>query len=321
MKKRLLSVIRPPFLYGHYLYDEDAVLESGALEALENLPPKAVDPVLNQAEILFNVRPEMGLYFVLEVEKVLEVIPLEQLSAWSTTVLDLYDVRGLLPAKEYISESGTDRDLSLQWGEGLALSDVANVLENYAKGLAGRDIKIGRAETCYTDSETIYLPVKLAVFPDDGDHFLLYKLMVTHKWAQIAFRTYQLDLSRLQQRLTPYIEAQYGTELKTDLPAIDALCSLFPDPHLIEDIFNFAETVRLEHQIDLELEGMGRAMARIKSMLYGEYSVDEDSSPQTSALMLSPNSRSPRANSRRNGPEIGPQCGRFQLRAQGRNGR
>ena len=286
MKKRLLSVIRPPFLYGHYLYDEDAVLESGALEALENLPPKAVDPVLSQAGILFNVRPEMGLHFVLEVEKVLEVIPLEQLSAWSTTVMDLYDVRGLLPAKEYISDSGTDRDLSLQWGEGLALSDVATVLENYAKGLAGRDIKIGRAETCYTDSETIYLPVKLAVFSDDEDRFLLYKLMVTHKWAQIASRTYQLDLSQLQQSLVPHIQGQYGIELKADLPAIDAFSSLFPDPNLAMDIFNLAETVRLEHRICAELEGIRRAMARIKSMLSSQYSVDRKSSPQTCAVKL-----------------------------------
>ena len=81
MKKRLLSVLRTPFLYGHYLYDEEAVLESGALEVLENLAPKAVDPVLNQAEIFFNVRPELGFYFLLEVERVLEVVPLEKLSA------------------------------------------------------------------------------------------------------------------------------------------------------------------------------------------------------------------------------------------------
>ena len=104
MKKRLLSVIRPPFLYGHYLCDEDAVLESGALEVLESLSPTAVIPVLNQAEIFFNVRPEIGLYFILHVERVLEVIPLEKLSTWGTTALDLYDVRGLLPVKEYTSK-------------------------------------------------------------------------------------------------------------------------------------------------------------------------------------------------------------------------
>jgi nitric oxide reductase NorD protein len=286
MKKRLLSVLRPPFLYGHYLYDEDAVLESGALEVLENLPPEAVDSVLNQAEIFYNVRPEMGLYFLLEVEKVLQIIPLEQLSAWGTSALDLYDVRGLLPAKEFISELGSDGNLSLQWGKGLALSDVASLLENYAKGLAGRDIKIGRAEICYTDSETIYLPDKLAVFPDDDDHFILYKLMVTHKWAQIAFRTYQLDLSWLQQKLVPPLRALYGIEPNADLPAIDAFTSLFPDPSLAMDIFNFAETVRLEHQICAELAGMGRAMARMKSMLYSQYSVSKNSPPRTRALEL-----------------------------------
>jgi nitric oxide reductase NorD protein len=286
MKKRLLSVLRTPFLYGHYLYDEDAVLESGALEVLKNLSPKAVDPVLNQAETFFNVRPEMGLYFILEVEKILEVIPLEQLSAWSTTVLDLYDIRGLLPAKEYISELGSDSDPSLGWGEGLALSDVTTVLENYAKGLTGRDIKIGRAEICYTDTETIYLPDKLAIFPEDDDHFLLYKLMVTHKWAQLAFGTYQLDLRQLQQSLITNIQGQYGIELKADLPAIDSFSSLFPDPNLAMDIFNLAETVRLEHKICTELEGIGRAMVRIKLMLASEYSVERDSSPQTCAVKL-----------------------------------
>ena len=286
MKKQLLSVTRPPFLYGHYLYDEDAVLESGALQVLESLPPRAVDPVLNQAEIFFNVRPEIGLHFLLKVEKVLEVVPLEKLSAWGSAALDLYDVRGLLPAKEYISELGSDRDISLLWGEGLALSEVASILENYAKGLAGRNINIGPAEICYTDSETIYLPDKLAVFKEDDDNFLLYKLMVTHKWAQIAFRTYQLDLSQLQQSLIPNIQGLYGIELKADLAAIDAFSSLFPDLNLAMDIFNLAETVRLEHKICTELEGIGRAMARIKSMLYNEYSANKKSSPQTCAVEL-----------------------------------
>ena len=286
MKKRLLSVIRPPFLYGHYLYDEEAVLESGALEVLENLPPRTLDSVLNQAEIFFKVRPEIGLYFLLKVEKVLEIVPIEQLGAWGTAALDLYDVRGLLPAKEYIADLGSERDTSIQWGEGLALSDVAAVLENYAKGLAGRDIKIGGAEICYTDSETIYLPDKLAVFSDENDNFLVYKLMVTHKWAQIAFRTYQLNLSQLQQSLIPKIQRRYGTELKVDLPAIDAFSSLFPDPNLAMDIFNLAETVRLEHKICAELEGIGRAMARIKSMLYNQYPADKDPSPQTFVVHL-----------------------------------
>lgn len=280
-------MISPPFLYGHHIYDEDAVIESGALEVLQNLPPRAVDPVLNQAEIFFNVRPEMGLYFLLEVEKILEIVPLERLSAWGTTALDLYDVRGLLPAKEYIAGLGINEDLALLWGkEGLALADVTHVLENYARGLAGRKIKIGRSEICYTDSETIYLPERLSVFPDDNDHFLIYKVMVTHKWAQIAFRTYQLNLSQLQRSLVPYLQARYGIGLEADAPAIDAFSSLFPDSNLAMDIFNFAETVRLEHKINEELTGIGRAMARIKSLLYREYSVDKNFSAQTCAMKL-----------------------------------
>ena len=181
MRDRILSVIRPPFLYGHHLYYEDDVLESGALEILESLPEKAQGAVLSQAGNFFRVRAEMGLFFLLKVDKVLEVIPLEQLPAWTTTALDLYDFRGLLAAKEYIEQMGDQARSAPTWRTGLPLADVAPILENYAKALVGRKVKIARADAdvCYTDTATIYLPDHLCVFSDNDENFALYKIMVT----------------------------------------------------------------------------------------------------------------------------------------------
>ncbi len=288
MRDRILSVIRPPFLYGHHLYYEDDVLESGALEILENLPENAQSAVLSQAGNFFRVRAEMGLFFLLKVDKVLEVVPLEQLPAWTTTALDLYDFRGLLAAKEYIEQVGDQVGSASPWRTGLPLADVAPILENYARALIGRELKIARAdaELCYTDTETIYLPDQLIIFADNDENFTLYKIMVTHQCAQIAHRTYQLDLNPLKTELIPTIQKRYGIEYDESTPPLDAFVSLFPNRKLALDIFSLVDTSRLETQICAEFEGMRRDLDRIKPRLEKRHPPRKVPSPQTLAFWL-----------------------------------
>ena len=285
MERRLLAVVRPPLIYEHYIYDKEDVLDTGVVEILQRMPYEAQGPVLEQADIFVKVRQEIGLFFLLNAARVLQSVPLPQLPAWTISALDLYDVQGMNAAKEYITQLENHPHFSSFGREGLKLADVAQILENYARGLAGREIKIGPADVCFTDTETIYLPENLNVFTNEDDNFLLYKLMVTHKWAQIAFRTYRLDLTLLREELLNDLESCFGTKCQPDNPPIDAFISLFPKRELAMDLFNLAETVRLETKIRHELEGLGRDMHRIKAILPGPASEAEDYSPQSSAVL------------------------------------
>jgi nitric oxide reductase NorD protein len=285
IESRLLAVIRPPLIYEHYIYDKEDVLDTGVVEILQQMPSEARKPVLDQADIFVKVRQEIGLFFLLNAPKVLQSVPLNQLPAWTISALDLYDVQGMNAAKEYIAQLENHPHFSSFGSEGLKLANAAPILENYAKGLAGREIKIGPADFCYTDTETIYLPENLNVFTNEDDNFLLFKLMVTHKWAQIAFRTYRLDFTLLRDGLLNDLESYFGTKLQPEDPPIDAFISLFPERELAMDLFNLAETVRLETKIRHELEGLGRDMRRIKAILPATASAVEDHSPQSLAVL------------------------------------
>jgi nitric oxide reductase NorD protein len=140
-------------------------------------------------------------------------------------------------------------------------------LSNYLHGLGKEALSLETAGSHYTDALKIYLPERISLFSNRDDNFLLYKLMVTHKFAMIKLGTYRLNpdevgptIRRLRQR--------YGEEPNENLRSeLSRFLHLFPDPKLAKDLLNFLETVRIEGWIEDNLPGLFRELGRMKKML------------------------------------------------------
>jgi len=80
-------------------------------------------------------------------------------------------------------------------GEGVALAEVARVLELFLRGLAGRRLQLEPAADTWTDTETIFLPERIAAYPAREQNFRLYKAIAVHHWAQARYGSFNLELA------------------------------------------------------------------------------------------------------------------------------
>ncbi len=161
--------------------------------------------------------------------------------AWIIQAMDLFDNKGLTAGIASLKEAQQFARHRQQCVTGLALEDISAVLENFIHGLDGRLLRVEAGEHCYTDTEVVYLPSFLGLFPEREDNFRLYKAMAVHQWAQTWYGT--LRAEHLQAMIS---HGQPGTALRH---------------------YHALETVRLDACIERELPGMFRDMRRLRSQL------------------------------------------------------
>jgi nitric oxide reductase NorD protein len=165
----------------------------------------------------------------------LRQVPAADWQDWVLHLMALYDQGGVLPCigamqrvESYVRERAEARDA-------LELARVSGVLEHFLRGLSGRDLRLVAGESAYTDTETLYLPERLARFSARDDNYRLYKALVAHLWAQTWFGTWRRPV------LAP---------IRT-----------FPDPERALRLFHALETLRLDACIARELPGLHREMS------------------------------------------------------------
>ncbi|MFV2056237.1 MAG: nitric oxide reductase activation protein, partial [Thiohalomonadales bacterium] len=166
---------------------------------------------------------------------------LEVIEAWALEAMNEYDRLGLHPALKVINK--VDEFLQYQRDKGVAaqLEDNATILQHFAHGLSGRRLQIQESDACFTDTESIFLPLRLVQLPSCKDNFLLYKSMVAYLWSQTRFGTFRQSL----------------TEISNKNPQTKEFLSLF----------HCFETLRLEGCIQRSLPGLYRDMCRLKALV------------------------------------------------------
>jgi len=274
---QILSVFALPLEIGSRMLYEEDLEEKGFLTLLEGLSAETQETVLQHAQTLVSIKPELGYHFLFKAKELLALIGLDSLDRWVTLVLDIFDVKGLNPAKEFIL-APKDHPLFLQhWGLGVSFHEIHNILHNYVHALGHRDFHLETASTHYTDTLNIYVPERISTFRRKEDNALLYKIMVTHKFLQTELGTYRLDPKNIHG-----IEAAAAFKVDKDplhAPPLFRFLNHFPDPALGEDLFNFMESVRIETWIGEHLPGLYREMNRLKKALSLKRKTDAEVSP------------------------------------------
>jgi nitric oxide reductase NorD protein len=199
---------------------------------------------LRWVDVLAKTNAEMGRRFAAQAPDAFRLMEPAHIEAWLIRAMDTYDNIGLYPActvLEGLAEFAAEAQTS---AHAVDFADIEGVLALFVQGLSGRALKLAVAEECYTDTETLFLPARLALFAERDDNFRLYKITAAHLWAQTRFGTFRADggLERLIGALAAY-----------------------PDPARAATVFHALETLRLEACLARELPGLYRDLLALRA--------------------------------------------------------
>ena len=204
---------------------------------LEPLPRKHQDLVLHWAGVAAQTYAEIGYLIAMLAPRALELIGEQDFEAWALSGLDTYDKEGLRPAMERLRDLDGFRAIK----EGRLFARFAEVeprLARFVQGLSGRNLALKAGSYPWTDTETIFLPERIAHFSAVEDNRRVYTALAVQLWAQTRYGTFSVDLEAALARWPEREEA------------------LIWLAHL--------EAARLDARIASELPGLARLLATVR---------------------------------------------------------
>ena len=280
----ILLLFPIPLYTSSRIYYEEDLEQLGLDRVLDGFSREMRSTALDHARTLANVQPELAFHFLLKFPQLLQSIRVEDLGKWVSIALDIYDSKGLEPSRDFVLGLDSHPAFQRHWGRGVAFQDVYGVLLHYLHALGRDDISLEVGMTHYTDIKTIYVPDRVFLHSDKRLNFSLYKIMVSHKFAQIRLGTYFLDMNKLKG-LQLQLKEQYHQAIPPNLPSdLAHFLHLFPNPRLAEDLFLVGDTLRIERWFSENLPGLYRDLCNMKKEL-GRERKNSQSLPPRSQVM------------------------------------
>ncbi len=186
-------------------------------------------------------------------------LPYKDLERWITEAFDILDSEGFDAFVQFTSQTDEEALKEFQRPGGLRLLDVSPVLETFLRGISGMGLRIKSGDYAYTDTASIFFPEDMNRFRENRKNFLLYKISIVHKWAQISLGTLTPDETVIKNFLT---------DKDIDHPDIETFFSLFPDRELALDIYNLLESLRFDSFLYSEFPGLMKRAEKIRSSLF-----------------------------------------------------
>ena len=214
------------------------------------LPRAQQEFVLAWAEVAAQNAAELGYQFTAQAPQALALFGRSGTEKWLLRALDAYDKEGLYPACAALKDLAGFKRASDAAGEGVALAAVTRVLELFLLGLAGRRLQLAAADDTWTDTETIFLPERIARYPAREQNFRLYKAIAVHHWAQARYGSFKFDFAP--------VLAQYALPER-------ALAWL-----------NCIEAIRLENQVGRAFPGLAALLAGLRPALSARLAAARD---------------------------------------------
>src|SRR5688572_30609027 len=180
------------------------------------------DFALHWVEIIGRTNYEMAYQFAAAAPASLATLDMPAAEAWIIHAMDRYDREGLFQGSEVFKDFATF-EMRGDVSPAVYHEEIAAVLELFVCGLSGRRLKIDTAEMAWTDTETLYLPPRVAAFAHRAQNFLVYKVIAALLWAQGRYGTFGADL--------------------------EAAVARHNDPQRALAWLNYLEAVRLEAQL------------------------------------------------------------------------
>jgi nitric oxide reductase NorD protein len=190
------------------------------------------------AQLIADSNAELAAHFISFVPKAFDCMIDADVQKWIDLFLKRYDNYGL--GKAIISLEDIDGFADEQKNRGVrcSLQQTNLFLQHFIRGLGGRELKIASHDETYTNTEGLFLPESISIFPQPKQNFTLYKLTAAHLWAQTWYGTWRIQV--LEKLTTEYNDQK----------------SL--------DIFNRLECIRLNHCIARDFPGLNREFSEFE---------------------------------------------------------
>ncbi len=206
-------------------------------QALSALDRQQQDFVLHWIEVIDRSNYELAYQFAAAAAEALGQLGASSAEAWIIHAMDAYDREGLFRGSEVFRQFDLFRRQAAD-SHAVTFAEYAPVLELFVCGLAGRRLKLEIADEAKTDTETLFLPPRIALFPDKADNCAVYRILAVLLWAQGRYGSWQADLG--------------------------AACAARPDPARAAALLAHFEGLRLEARIARLFPGIARTMARLR---------------------------------------------------------
>ena len=165
---------------------------AGIAHALAGRPRAVQDFVLSWVAVTAKSSPELAYQFAALASDALAALGHSGTERWLLAAMDVYDREGLYRAAAELKDLHAFAARVRDGGAAVAYEDVSGVLELFVAGLAGRRLQLAPAEVPWTDTETIYLPRRMALLPTRAENFRAYKVTAAILWAQTRYGTFNL---------------------------------------------------------------------------------------------------------------------------------
>lgn len=206
-------------------------------ESIAPLARDLQDFTLHWTAVIARTNPEMAYQFAAAAPQGLARLDLACAEDWIIEAMDTYDREGLYRGSAVFKNIDEFAARSGESAAAVSFADITHVLQLFICGLSGRRLMLDTAAHPYTDTETLFLPPRIALGATREENFFIYKALASLLWAQGRFGTFNADL--------------------------DAACAAYDDPGHALQLLNTLETVRLEACISRTLPGLARDMQKL----------------------------------------------------------
>jgi nitric oxide reductase NorD protein len=208
------------------------------ISKIANLSDQQQAFIYQWARLIADSNAELAAHFISFVPKAFDSMIDADVQRWIDLFLKSYDNYGL--GKAIISLEDIDGFADEQKNRGVrcSLQQTNLFLQHFIRGLGGRELKIASHDETYTNTEGLFLPESISIFPQPKQNFTLYKLTAAHLWAQTWYGTWRIQVL---EKLT----AEYNDQKSLD-------------------IFNRLECIRLNHCIARDFPGLNREFSEFE---------------------------------------------------------
>lgn len=190
------------------------------------------DFIYEWSQLIARSNNELAAHFVSRAPNAFGTMERAGVQDWLDDAMATFDNRGLGFAIEVFENVDSFAAAYANRNLRCGFDDASVFLRHFIRGLGGRELRIATDSETFTDTEALYLPDAVNLFPMPEQNFTLYKLTAAHLWAQTWYGTWRYQIVEKLIR-------HFDTE------------SALP-------IFNRLESIRLEACLARDLPGLGR---------------------------------------------------------------
>ncbi|MFN4149037.1 MAG: hypothetical protein ACK4E4_05740, partial [Rhodocyclaceae bacterium] len=160
---------------------------------LEPLPRRQQEFILRVSKGAAKTNTEIAYLIATLSIDALERLDERTFHDWVIAGLDVFDKQGLRAAVAMLRD--IDGFLAMREGRRLAsFAEVEQRLARFVQGLAGRPLALKVGTHAWTDTETLFLPERIARFSHAEENRQAYVGLAVQLWAQTRHGTFSVDL-------------------------------------------------------------------------------------------------------------------------------